>query len=177
MKKVWAVSSGHYSYYSVLAIFATKAEAKAHAKEHDRIKEAGEYDKARVESFRFYDGTAPRDIIWYQTNVSLFITGRLDGDVEPSERHEYEYEEGMYRPKRLSARPQVKVTPFNDRSSPGHPYPPRFDVRVTGSDRDAVGKTTSEVIAQWRANGYRIPGYEIPPPYVPSASFPANGSS
>lgn len=80
MKDIWAVSTGSYSDYSVLALFEDEADAQA-AVDECNAKES--YRDARVESFYFYpSGTRPHYEKIFHRSVNISNDGTVDNHQE-----------------------------------------------------------------------------------------------
>lgn len=155
---MFAVSSGEYSYYQVHCLFESRVLAEKHAA---KINKKDRRARAFVEEFQVFD-RAPKRVTWY------FDTHRLyeDGAWPPKEREPikcvgWEYEV----PPGLSDRPQIELKRWMENTYPNGYTSGSveegskvgvYGLNVSGLNRKNVGKATSEVIAQWRAQGYRL---------------------
>lgn len=153
---IYSVSQGSYSNYRVRCLFTTRELADAHAAELEADEDS--YGEVQVEEFSLLD-RVPTRAIWYTGMVRMNDDGTdPPKHLEPQKKIGYEYEQ----PTGLTKRAKVDLLyspPYNNVSS-NHTYvgPGRYSLEVESLDRDAVGKTISEMVAQWKANGFKLQG-------------------
>jgi hypothetical protein len=152
--KVYAVSSGEYSYYTIEAVFTTKELAEAHCAVHGGSRAYGE---AFVEEFPLFD-RLPERVTWYGRSVRL---NEQDDDAhtpDAFERIEWEYD--VDEP--LSRRPRLDITytaPWRD--SQGLPQPGYYNLYARGLALGPVNQAIDDQIAQWKAQRYRLNNAEL----------------
>lgn len=129
-KKIWALSSGVYSDYTVHALFTTKELAEQAAEVH-RGHEDYRYEEPRVEEFYLYEEIPERVTIYkYQTNI-------WDDGTETDVRQNFEtgFPWQHWRAV-VRVRSRYVRAPFhNDRGG---------RLEVWGTDEKAVAKTFSD---------------------------------
>lgn len=141
MRRVWALSSGSYSDYTVLAIFETKEDAEAAAAMQGPADDW--HSDKRVEEMSYYPkGGAPKVVRIYDRQAQFWDDGTVDQERE-NHRDEWEYDP-LHGP--ASKRPSVRfVRPPIQKNKGG-----RLEVR--GLDKRAVDKAFSENAARIKVN-------------------------
>lgn len=137
MKTIYAIASGEYSDYRVMAVAESKELAEAWA-EALRTDEDGWHDDARVEEMVFVDEPPARQHFVY-LNQDLWNDGS-EGDLRISESDKYpiDYEEPS------PVRPRVRFVRAPVHGGKGG------RLEVTGRDKQSVMKVYTEQVAMWR---------------------------
>lgn len=150
MKRVWGLTSGSYSDWTVHALFETEADAQAAA---DAYTKASDYGDGEIQEFVYYEaGETPRRIVWFTCYQTLSDSGeiRTDGKIARREAWEYNQDETF------SKRPKVEIKYTPKDPSPARAWVGYYNISIVGSDRAAVAKTWSDLRAQWKAQGHRL---------------------
>lgn len=144
-KVIYAVTSGCYSDYRVLAVFTDKSTAERWAKAL-----ASESD-SWVEEFDLVQrGIAPFRVTTWQQNAELYDDGRVDiGELRSSDEWAINTLYGI-----PPIRPQVRYVRALCHDNRGG----RLEVR--GAVRRAVLKVVSERIAMWKAGTWAGPKHD-----------------
>jgi hypothetical protein len=136
-RTVWAITSGSYSDYRVLALFATKAAAEAQMRRPSPPGSWTEPDD--LAAFLLYEADdEPRQVTTYERQIEIWDDGTTSNPRE-SVRTEWEFDTMHGRP---SKRPQVRFVRAPVHKGKGG----RLEVR--GSDKSAVDKAYSDQIVQ-----------------------------
>lgn len=156
---MYAVSGGEYSGYGVLALFTTRELAEAHIAQRD---DDENYGAPFIEEFQVFDRNLPRRVTWYEIQVQMNEDGSWPpNDIGPYERSGWEYAA----PSRLSMRPRTELLysePYERQNysttALGEPDigPGQYGLFGHCLDREALGKLASDVVAQWKAQGYKL---------------------
>lgn len=159
---VYGVQSGEYSDYRVHCMFVTEELAEQFVSAWnlaDGTKPGG-YGSANVQPFAVFD-RAPTSTTWWSKRLTLYADGSWPPhDLEPRENIEWEFDA----PRGLTRRADVEILysgpsgPSGQGSSSIEERPGVFSVDIQSLDRDAVAKTTSDLVARWKMQGFTLHG-------------------
>ncbi len=137
--KVFAMSSGSYSDYSVDALFTTRelAEAAVVATKKE------DYSEPFVEEFELYDHL-PDKVTVFVASQDLLDDGRF-GEIEEESESGYEWEDAERYAEHGSSRPKFAFYRAPRYESKGG------GLRIEGRDRDSVMKAYHDRMREWKA--------------------------
>lgn len=135
MKTAWAISSGEYSSYGVLAIFTDESSAHLMAK---ALNAGDGHERYEVETFPLYEDGDDLALI-----PCFYASADTGGDMEISVS-----EDGHYFPHFAPARPKLNVRTLQGGKQ---------RITATCRDRDAAIKAVKDRLAALKATDYSSP--------------------
>lgn len=165
MTSVYAVSSGEYSYYTVHAVFPTRASAEMHVAARNRRRDG--YGKAFVEELTSFT-VQPVWLKWWEIQLRMNDDGSYPPEPKAHQKTGWEYDA----PKPLSDRPHTWLLyskPWiSDNSTyegPAFGYtkptefkqqPGQYGLFGQCFDKRALERVASATLAQWTAQNFHL---------------------
>lgn len=119
MKKVYLISSGEYSDYGIVAVFANEADADAVAEVHNKDRR---YDKYRIEEYDLYEAPVEPILVYWKQEAPYASKDGPAGRIESGSDLAWPWDDGDL----FLSHERAKAYPMNDR------------IRVSGTDKDEV---------------------------------------